>query len=480
MSISHLRLQNPWWNDPLLIESDDHIKVFESSKCKWDPLLDVDVGKNAIYSLRGPRQVGKTTYIKVIIRTLLRNGVYSRNILYLHSEIFANWKELLESLNYYLRNIRRDRAYIFIDEVSAVEGWPRALKYLYDVGILRNSFVLVCGSHAMDVVRGIELLPGRRGEYPEAPDYVLMPMSFYEYVKTVKPEMAFEIERETNFSSIEEAFETLHSFHTELRGLLENYLLGGGFPHAQDCLLSHGSVKKRLYDDLVAYVKGDAHKEKISAMAILQTSRRTIETLSSPVSWRSLSHGTDYNYETIQRVAEFLRAAFIVEILYQPRPIKGTLLPDFRRDKKLYFVDPFILYAFDIWTTGAQFPSSIIDGWLRDREIRGKLVEGVILRHLIEFTRGKKFSEEPLTKIFYMKKNNREIDFIAIRREVLFIESKLKRKSELYIPSRFFGDKKTYILMSTEDELEKREKILIVPLPELLLLLSHPRFGAHK
>jgi len=164
MAIDHLRLQNPWWSDPLLIESDDYVRTFDGSKCKWIPTLGIDTEKDVIYSLRGPRQVGKTTYIKVLIRNLIRDGVDPRDILYLHSEIFVNWKELLGSLNYYLRNICRGRAYIFIDEISAVDRWPRALKYLYDVGELRNSFLLVCGSHAMDVIRGIELLPGRRGE----------------------------------------------------------------------------------------------------------------------------------------------------------------------------------------------------------------------------------------------------------------------------------------------------------------------------
>jgi len=476
MVISHLRLQNPWWSDSSLIESDDHVRVFESSKCKWVPLLDIDTGRNIIYSLRGPRQIGKTTYIKVLIRDLLRGGVDSKDILYLHSEIFANWKELLESLSYYLKNIRQGRAYIFIDEISAVEGWPRALKYLHDIGFLKNNFVLVCGSHAMDIVRGIELLPGRRGEYEKTPDYVLMPMSFYEYVKTVEPKIISEVEIETDFSSVEVAFETLYAFHTELRGLLEKYLLGGGFPHAQDCLLSYGLVKKRFYDDFIAYVKGDAHKEKISVTAMIQTARRIIEVLSSSVSWRSLSHGTDYNYETIQKVTEFLRAAFTVEILYQPKILRGAILPDFKKDKKIYFTDTFILYAFDMWTTGAQFPPNITNRWLGERELRGKLVEGAILRHLIEFIRGKKFSEEPLTRIFYAKKNGREIDFIAIGRETFLIESKLKRKSELYIPSGLPSNRKTHILMSTEDELEKRENILVVPLPELLLLLSHPQF----
>ncbi len=477
MGRSRLRLQNPWWRDVTLIRSDDLILAFENSKCRWFPELNIALDRDIIYSLRGPRQVGKTTYIKVAVMRLLEMGVEPRNVLYLYGEVFADWRELLESLEYYLKNVRSGRAYIFIDEISAVHDWPRAIKYLYDVGLLRRDFVLLCGSHAMDVVRGVELLPGRRGEYEERPDYVLLPMVFAEYVGTVKPELMSEINREVNLSSLESALESLYSFHSDLRGLFERFIVGGGFPHAQDKLLSSNSIPKRLYDDFIAYVKGDAHRERVSVTAMLQTGRRIIETMSSTISWRSLSHGTDYNYETIQRVAEFLRAAFVLEVIYQPKIARGVLFPDFRRDKKIYFIDPFILYAFDIWTTGSQSAFNTIDRWARERELRGKLVECIILRHLIEFLMRKKFSEEPLMNIFYARKNNREIDFIALGKSILFIESKLKRKRELYTPMGISHGKRAYIIMTSEDEFERRNGLLIAPLPEFLMVLSHRRMA---
>ena len=58
---------NPWWMDKKAINADPQIKDWEESKLKWDPGLDAFKADDYIYSLRGPRQVGKTTLIKLWI-----------------------------------------------------------------------------------------------------------------------------------------------------------------------------------------------------------------------------------------------------------------------------------------------------------------------------------------------------------------------------------------------------------------------------
>jgi len=467
----NLRLQNPWWSNRSAIDNDYYLKEFMSSHCKWVPELGIDLRKNLVFSLRGPRQVGKTTYIKFIIKKLLEQED-PHNILYLHSEILENWRELANVLKYYLTNIRRGKAYIFIDEVSSVENWPRAIKFLYDIGLLRNNFILVCGSHSMDVIRGIEFLPGRRGEYEETPDYVMLPMSFIDYIKTVNKKLFEEILSEVK-GSLQEKIERMYSFHSELKRLFENYLRAGGFPHAQHHMLSTGHIPLRLFIDFVMYLKGDAHKENISATLLLQVSRRLLETCATPVSWRSLAHGTDYSYHKVQEAVEFLRAAFVVEVVYQPRVgHRGTVLPDFKKDKKVYFIDPFILYSLEMWTLGSQVVDEIINKWVSDPMYRGILIENVVFSHLYRFVRGNRFLEEPLRRIFFARKNQREVDFVAIREDIaLLVETKLKRKIKIYAPHQLTSGRKTYNIITTEDELEVKKNLLITPLPELLVSL---------
>lgn len=80
LSISELSDQNPWWRDKTLVESDQLIVAWEKSSFKWRPRI-VETFRwdaNVIYSLRGPRQVGKTTLLRLKVRELLRNGVDGR------------------------------------------------------------------------------------------------------------------------------------------------------------------------------------------------------------------------------------------------------------------------------------------------------------------------------------------------------------------------------------------------------------------
>jgi len=72
-----LLFYNPWWSDPARIDSDKDIKAVESSSIKWrqEKIVHFALEKDAIYTLRGPRQVGKTTLLKKMIKNLLKNGV---------------------------------------------------------------------------------------------------------------------------------------------------------------------------------------------------------------------------------------------------------------------------------------------------------------------------------------------------------------------------------------------------------------------
>jgi len=76
-SIFDLAEENPWWTNPNLIDGDFHIKTFDASSIKWIPgiksYINLDVPDYVLYTVRGPRQVGKTTLIKLLIREKLQS-----------------------------------------------------------------------------------------------------------------------------------------------------------------------------------------------------------------------------------------------------------------------------------------------------------------------------------------------------------------------------------------------------------------------
>lgn len=85
-----------------------------------------------------PRQVGKTTMIKLIIKNL-PNEVKPEAIFYYSCDLLNDYEDLLDVLRRYLK-IKEERgiktSYIFLDEITYVNERSRAIKYGIDRGCL--------------------------------------------------------------------------------------------------------------------------------------------------------------------------------------------------------------------------------------------------------------------------------------------------------------------------------------------------------
>ncbi|MBI4126761.1 MAG: ATP-binding protein [Deltaproteobacteria bacterium] len=69
---------------------------------------------------------------------------------------------------------------LFIDEITAVEDWERAVKRVIDNGLYQDILIVTTGSKATDLRRGAERLPGRKGKLPQS-DYIFLPISYREF-----------------------------------------------------------------------------------------------------------------------------------------------------------------------------------------------------------------------------------------------------------------------------------------------------------
>jgi uncharacterized protein len=108
-----------------------------------------------IILIRGPRQFGKSTWLELAIkRTLETHGAGSAY--FLNGDDITDADELetrvLEVVSLFRPKAAVQR--LFIDEISAVPNWERALKRIADRGQLRNVLVITTGSKAADIRRG--------------------------------------------------------------------------------------------------------------------------------------------------------------------------------------------------------------------------------------------------------------------------------------------------------------------------------------
>jgi uncharacterized protein len=131
----------------------------------WDFGLPALPEQPGIIVIRGPRQYGKSTWLEdQLRRTLQRFGPGSA--FFLNGDYIAGPDELENDITALLRlfppstTVRR----LFIDEITAVAGWQKAIKRLADSGALRKVLLVTTGSKAADIQREAELLPGRKGK----------------------------------------------------------------------------------------------------------------------------------------------------------------------------------------------------------------------------------------------------------------------------------------------------------------------------
>lgn len=121
-------LLNPWWNEGRIskeLAKDYKRQVFNDIA----KLID----KKLIVILSGLRRVGKTTLLYQIIELLLKKTA-PKNIFYFNMD--KKVEELTEMLNAYgdLTSIdwKKEKIFVFIDEISKLKDWGRKIKLIYD------------------------------------------------------------------------------------------------------------------------------------------------------------------------------------------------------------------------------------------------------------------------------------------------------------------------------------------------------------
>jgi len=132
-------------------------------------------------AVRGARQYGKSTWLESQIQdTVDRHG--PGTALYLNGDEIGSSTRLAETIRG-LVPLFRPGAHVrrlFIDEVTAVRDWERALKSLIDAGELRKVLVVTTGSRAADLRRGTERLPGRKGRLARS-SFLFTPVPYREF-----------------------------------------------------------------------------------------------------------------------------------------------------------------------------------------------------------------------------------------------------------------------------------------------------------
>jgi len=352
--------QNRWWSEPGWRESDPHLRELRNQPQRLPaPVTNqIPLDQPGVHTLRGPRQVGKSTALKLLLEHAIEEWEPGR-VAYLALDLLEGRPpaELVAT-------VRRAKELaatsepmlLLLDEVTVVDAWQTAIKALWDDGTLREDIVVCTGSSAVDLHRGAaERLPGRRGA---GGDHALFPHSFATFASAlddaIPPAPGLSVEEIVS----EQGRQTLAGAQVHgprLAAALERYLAFGGLPHA----IAEACTGAPVPSHRTLAVAGDtllreAQRRGASRAAVHALLERLIRSLGSSLSWTSLAQDMAVSQPTAREYAEFLAASYQLLPVYSWRADSGA--PALGRDKKLYFADPLLHSA-----AHAQAPGLDVD-----------------------------------------------------------------------------------------------------------------------
>ena len=398
---------NPWWEHENAIDLDKHIRALQKFKYIYNPLLlKENFKKDNLYTIRGPRQIGKTTFLKLFIKEKLKS-IPKENIFYWSCDNLTSREDLITLLQEYADFCRVKNAkpeYILLDEITEIPDWQKAIKFVIDNDITKDACYMLTGSNAIDLKKGSERLPGRKGKHGK--DLFFLPLTFREYVQIIDPEW-YQKHKMDNIDKLK-----YHS--NKLKIFFEKYLITGGIPLVINEYEINKEIPNYIYDLYYSWIIGDVLKEGKNEQTLKEIFKSILVCYSTPVSWDSLAKRSSVkSHVTISSYIELLSNIFVVLGCYFYDIHEHKV--NFNKNKKIYIYDPFILQVFS-----NRLNISV------DKE---KIIEGIV---------GAQIKQKNVLEDIYFTKIKKETDFVINSNSGIEVKYQNSISKEDFINKRYF------------------------------------------
>lgn len=435
MKIEDITIQNLWWHTTDWETNDRHLKKLMEYDYVYDRKNYLPLKQGVIVSY-GPRQVGKTTWIKQRIAEIVKKEKPTE-VLYLNAEMLRDRFELSDTMKTVEKLYKPH--HIFIDEISAVEEWEITIKALVDEGFFEEKQVLLTGSNSLNIMKKSEQLPGRMAEGHHKFRYY--PLSFREVAEL------YGIKVKTSKEAITQL--------ERLNKILYRYFIHGGYIRAINTFHKKEILGEDIFSIYSAWIDGGLAKLKRSPETANRIMDGIVYAMTNDTSWNALAKGI--NHVTVGEYAEILKDMFVVNYLEKARRT-GAGAP---KNKKIYFTDPFI-YWLALFKSRKIFSVKADD---LDSTTNGKLAEMTAYAAMIQYLDNKhKENDFDIRKYAYFEKErNGETDFIVrfgkkmVKLECKFGKIEKEKKDVVYLTKDTLGKNKiplAVFLMFPEESLQ--------------------------
>jgi predicted AAA+ superfamily ATPase len=167
---------NHWWTEKIV--KPEFVPV--TRRLLYD-IIKRDLNRRQIQILAGLRRTGKSTIFYQLIDEMIKKGANPLNIVYCtFDEPELQEKRIEDILKEYSKltgvDYKKEKIYLFLDEVQKSKNWVADVKLIYDN--LRNIKIFLSGSASLNILSEAKKNLAGRAIY-----YELKPLSFEEFLK---------------------------------------------------------------------------------------------------------------------------------------------------------------------------------------------------------------------------------------------------------------------------------------------------------
>jgi uncharacterized protein len=309
----------------------------------WSKLRK-EINTDEVVVITGPRQVGKTTTLKWLLKQ-----IPSENKFYFDLENLAN-RELFEVKNYdSLVNELQNRGlslnkklYLALDEIQLLQNLPSLVKYLYDHYQIK--FFLSGSSSYYIKNKFTESMAGRKVIYE------MFPLSFQEFLsfQNFDYNLSEELPLELDFA--DGAYQQLNTYYQE-------YIEYGGLPKV--VLTADVKRKKKLLEEIFSsYINIDV--QTLADFKSITDLSRVIKLIAARIGSRlnvsEIANITGLSRITIDNYLTFLEQTYLIINL---PAYSNSADVQLRLQKKPYFIDTGIANLNADLSAGSKFENTV-------------------------------------------------------------------------------------------------------------------------
>jgi predicted AAA+ superfamily ATPase len=337
--------RSTWWRSDAWERADPDLREAGDAPFTYAPQPLSGLQPPGLYTLRGPRRVGKSVEVKRAIASVIAAGANPRLVFFCSCDgLSAQDVRRLIAVGQRDTVTLSGERYWFLDEITAVSGWAAAIKELRDGDpVFRRSCVMLSGSSARDLREATKALAGRRGDVSDS-DRLLLPMDFRSFCESIGgfeglPALALP-PNEILTAAGEAAVSGLSPFFADLDHAWQSYLRIGGFPRAVRDFVESADVSPGFAAALWDVIAGDAFQSTgMSEGEVVGFLERLVVGLAAPLNASAVAR--DVGLSDHHRVDDRINALGFALMAWRCHQVKSGL-PNLRAQEKVYFVDPLI------------------------------------------------------------------------------------------------------------------------------------------